>query len=122
MANVLFNSGKLNDALKLLREVNFNDLYYQLDSRVLLLKIYFEQEDHETLDYHLEAFKTFLMRNKLVSEYQRTIYKNLIRHTSRLSKGMDNEAKVLKVKTELEEKKQTAESNWLINKINGILN
>jgi hypothetical protein len=57
--------------LKLLREVEFSDLYYALDSRSLLMKVYYETDDPETLLYHISAFKIFLRRNKFISDYQR---------------------------------------------------
>jgi hypothetical protein len=97
--------------------VNFTDAYYQLDTRAIILKIYFELEDEEALFYHVTAFKTFLRRNRVISDYQRTIYKNLVMFTARLVKLGTDKKGWLALKKEVEEVKQIADIQWLREKI-----
>lgn len=112
-----FHSKEYSRTLSLLQQVNFSDLYYQLDTRAILLKIYYEQDDQDTLFYHIAAFKTFLQRNKLVSDYQRTIYTNLIRYTAKLAKSGGNPRRALAIKQEIENKRQVADIQWLQQKV-----
>ena len=112
-----FHSKEYSKTLSLLQKVNFSDLYYQLDTRAILLKIYYEQDDPDTLFYHIAAFKTFLQRNKLVSDYQRTIYTNLIRYTGKLAKSGGNPKKAAVIKQEIENKRQVADIQWLQQKV-----
>lgn len=112
-----FHAREYSRTLSLLQQVNFSDLYYQLDTRAILLKIYYEQDDPDALFYHITAFKTFLQRNKMVSDYQRTVYKNLIRYTGKLARSGGNRKKVTAIKQEIENKRQVADIQWLQQKV-----
>ena len=105
--------GDFKNALASLQQVEFNDLYYQLDMRVILLKSYYEMGDDDSFFYHTAAFKIFLTRNKLVSEYQRKIYRNLIKYTTQMMNAFDDHKKLLKVKEEVDRIKQIADIGWL---------
>ncbi|TND08641.1 MAG: hypothetical protein FD123_2145 [Bacteroidetes bacterium] len=117
MAFLHFHRGEYSQTLQLLQKVEFTDLYYQLDSRVILLKIYFELDDTETFFYHTAAFKTFLKRNKLISDYQRAIYLNLVKFTSRLLRAGTSRRKIALVKKLAEENRQVADLAWLLKKV-----
>jgi hypothetical protein len=112
-----FHAREYSKTLSLLQKVNFSDLYYQLDTRAILLKIYYEQDDLDALFYHIAAFKTFLLRNKLVSDYQRTVYKNLIRYTGKLARSGGQRSKVSMIRQEIENKRQVADIQWLQQKV-----
>ncbi|MEO8149549.1 MAG: hypothetical protein ABI723_18055 [Bacteroidia bacterium] len=103
--------------LKQLQKVEFTDVFYQLDARVLQLKIYFETDDYETLFYHVSAFRIFLKRNKSISEYQRTIYRNLVKFTAKLARAGVSKIKLKKVSTELASINQVADKKWLEQKL-----
>lgn len=118
LANLYFNAGEYSRSLKLLQQVEFSDVYYQLDSKSILLKTYFEMEETESFVYHATAFKTFLQRNKLVSDYQRTIYLNLIRFSSKLLRAEGNKKKIDVLKKKVEENRNIADLQWLLRKIN----
>lgn len=83
-AYLLHGQGELRPALRLLRATTFDDVYYSLGARTLLLKIYYELGDHEGLDAHLLAFEQALRRNRLISPYQRRGHLNLIRFVRKL--------------------------------------
>jgi len=111
-----FHLGEFNRSLMLLQQVNFTDLYYQIDTRAMILKIYYELDDHEALRYHLQAFKIFLNRNKLVSAYQRTIYSNLVKYTSKLVKNQTRKSKLQLLSGEISRNRSTADLQWLLKK------
>ena len=116
-AYYLFNTGQRSEALSLLRQVEFSDLYYQLDSRVILLKCYFENGDEDAFFYHASAFRLFLARNKQVSEYQRTVYRNLIRFSSKILQANGNIKKLSAIREEVERVKNVADIGWILRKL-----
>lgn len=118
LAYYFFGTGSYKKAIASLQQVEFTDLYYQLDTRAILLKCYFELDDEETLLYHLAAFRIFLSRNKLISDYQRTTYRNLIRFTNQLVRNSNNQKKIQSVLREIDEVKQVADIGWLRRKVN----
>ncbi|HET6990155.1 MAG TPA: hypothetical protein VFJ43_02480, partial [Bacteroidia bacterium] len=120
LANVYFNAGEYSRSLKLLQQVEFSDVYYQLDSKSILLKTYFELDETESFFYHATAFRTFLNRNKLVSEYQRTIYLNLIRYSSQLMKAAGIKKKIMLIRKKVEENRNIADLQWLLRKIESV--
>lgn len=80
-----YNSGHLHyhqqayqQALRSLMQVEFSDIFYALDTRRLMLKIYFERNDDDALTSLISSFKTFLRRNKVVSEQNRIAYKHFV--------------------------------------------
>ncbi|HTF04012.1 MAG TPA: hypothetical protein VK826_08300 [Bacteroidia bacterium] len=116
-ANLLFHTGDFSGALRLLQQVDFSDIFYDLDARSIVLKTWFELDEEDSFEYHATAFRTFLKRNKSVSEYQRTIYENLIQYTSRLMKAGTKRKQVEKLREELTHKKNVADLRWLLGKI-----
>jgi hypothetical protein len=121
MARLHFAEGNYKQSLRLLLSVEFTDVYYHLDSKALLLKTYYELEDFEPLLSLINTFKVYLKRNKLISEYQRTIYKNMItivKQFSRLKLG--RKITVQQIETQMDEIKQMADATWLKQKLNAL--
>ncbi|MEZ4850558.1 MAG: hypothetical protein R3B93_18480 [Bacteroidia bacterium] len=86
LAYLFHGKGELRKALRLLREVELQDVYYALGARTLLMKIYYELNEQEGLDSLIHSFRNYLSRNKIVSVYQRKIHLNLIKFVGRLNK------------------------------------
>ena len=107
--------------LKYLQEVEFTDLYYQLDSKSILLKVYFETDEQEALLHHIAAFKVFLSRNKNISSYQLTIYKNFIRYSLKIFRAGTNTGKLNILKKEIASSSNISDRNWLLERINEVL-
>jgi hypothetical protein len=116
LAHWHFHNRDYSKTLSLFQRVEFTDIYYQLDTRSIVLKTYFEQDDTEAFFYHASAFRTYIRRNKLVSDYQRMSYRNFIKYAGQLLRANGNLKKISAIKIELEEKKQVADINWLLQK------
>ncbi|MEL7535148.1 MAG: hypothetical protein AAFN10_27845, partial [Bacteroidota bacterium] len=67
-----------------LQKVSFTDVYYDLSARQMLLKIYYETDDRDSLRYHLEAYRAFLKRNKSISKVKLQQNQELIRQSKKL--------------------------------------
>ncbi|MEL6631604.1 MAG: hypothetical protein AAFQ83_09055 [Bacteroidota bacterium] len=114
--------GDFSGAKRLLWRVDAKDVYYQLGTRALLLKIYFEEHDPEGLEAQIRVFKSFLGRNKKMSPYQVRSNRALIRYTQRLHKLREKRpalsTKVFrkeleKIDQDITQNPQTANINWL---------
>ena len=82
------------------------------------LKIYFELYEIDPLLSLLDAFKVYLKRNKLISNYMKTSYRNLIKYTQkalRIADGDKDKWKVLHAS--VKEVKHIASYTWLIEQI-----
>lgn len=74
-----------DQAKETLFQVEFNDLNYYLGARVILAKIYYEEQDIEPLLSLLASFSIFLKRNKALSSNIKNSYLNFCKILSKLT-------------------------------------
>lgn len=112
-----FRRGDYDGTLELLRDVRFSDAMYNLESRKMLLKIYFEQEDFAPLESLLDNLTTWLRRHGELG-YHREMYRNLARYTARLLRlaTSDREGRE-KLAKKIRETPLVAEREWLLEKV-----
>lgn len=117
LAYLNFINGYFKTAIRMLRDVEFTDVFYKIDSRVILLKCYYEMDDFETYFYHASAFRLFLLRNRQISPYQKRINRNLIIFLSKLMRSGASPTKIRRLKEDVLKEKNVADLNWLLEKI-----
>lgn len=125
-AHVHYAKKEYRKAMRLLTQVEFEDVFYLLGAKTLLLKIYYELAEEEGLDALLHAFATALRRNKLISDYQREVHLNLIRFVKKLEQlraqlGILPPEEIQKELSALEGDIQSTQAvsqkNWLLSKL-----
>lgn len=114
-----FRRGDYDSALELLRDVTFSHPMYKLESRKMLLKIYYEQEATGPLESLLENLLLWLRRHGEIG-YHREMYRNLARFTGQLLRIPPgaNEARK-KLEKKILETPLVAERAWLLEKLRG---
>lgn len=116
LAFVYFYQRKYDQVLKLLQTVEYNDIFYNLDSKALLVVNYYEMEEIEVMMSLLESFRTYLNRNKNIVQVLR--YGNFIKYTKRLAKIIPGDKKSIeKLNTEISSNPNTVYLSWLREKI-----
>lgn len=112
-----------DEALELLNNVEFTDVYYQLSAKLILLKAWFETENWRALDYMLETFRIYLLRNKYISKSRQKSGFNLIRFTRQLFQLKEKQAqldkaiyakKIENLKIKIEACEQVMNKKWLL--------
>ncbi len=84
LAVYFYTVGQYDQVMQLLQEVEYDDVFYNLDSKVLLLKVYYETDETDALFSLFDSFSVFIRRNKVLSGYHKTINLNLIRYLKKL--------------------------------------
>lgn len=100
--------------------VNFEDSgYYYRNSRIMQVSAYYELKEFDTIDYTLDAFYGFLIRNKDLSENVIKPYKSYISYTRKLIKVHPGDKNaLLKLKQMiLADPSQINGKDWLLEKI-----
>lgn len=129
LAYLYAETDRKQEALRLLQEVKFTDAYYSLSARNLLLRIFFELKEFDSLSYQITAFEVFLRRNSTISPRNRKLHLNFARHLKKLSKFADSlpflDVKVIpKRKARLLEQFSSQEEipnrNWLIEQLHSV--
>lgn len=115
-AKVAFEAGNLDRVLQLLQEVEYQDIFYALDSKAILLKTYFELEEDLALDALCSSFRVFLNRRREVSESHRKSYLNLIRLIRLVVKARQNRSPEMldRAREELGEGVLISDKAWLL--------
>lgn len=131
LANYFYETKEFKKAIKLLQKVDMGDVYYVLDSRTLLMKMYFELEEDAPFTAQISAFKMYLRRNKLISAQNITLYSNLIKYAKkvydlralpRYRKKAAFVKTIHKLREHISSSKSVANSKWLLEKLGEELN
>ena len=118
LAKFYFYKKDYSKVLSLLQEVEYNDVFYSLDSKSMLLKTYYELNEIDSLDSMMDSFKIYLLRNKSLSEHHVKTYKNLLRITHKLARIIPSDKKrIAALEAEIAQTKPLADVGWLREKI-----
>ncbi len=118
LAQLYFYQKKYDDVKTLLQEVEFDDFSYNLNSKAMLLAIYYETDEIEPLYSIFESFRAYLNRHKDLPISRRVLYTNLIKFTKKLTNTNSKDQKsIAKLKKELESTKNVASHAWLMEKV-----
>jgi hypothetical protein len=95
----------------------YKDLLNNLIAKSLLMKIYYELGEYDSLFSHLDSFQIFIRRRE-VSDFHRKNYMNAIRLVKKLVAlpELDKEARK-SLKKQIEEEEVLPEREWLLGKL-----
>jgi hypothetical protein len=117
-ANLSYFKRDYKTTMQMLQQVEFTNDSYLLSSRSLLLKSYFELNEFDLLVSQADAFKLYLRRNKLMPEYQKDLYRNMVKYIVKLSRYKATGQKVTdKLKIDITAIQDVADITWLRNKL-----
>ncbi len=118
MAKVHFHRKEYEQVVRLLREVEYSDLFYALGSRLMLLKTYYELGEDLALDSLIDSFRIYLLRNKFISKDVRQQYMRVLRFVRKMFYlSPYDKAAVQKLKEELAGASNLADKAWLMEKV-----
>lgn len=106
------------DALQLLSHTSSSgDLYVRLDTKILLSRIYYEQNDLDALENLIDSFKVFIRRNQIITYHQRS-YTNFLNSLSKLvtTNLYDKEAK-LALRENIEQLQPLPDKYWFLDQL-----
>ncbi|MEN0045605.1 MAG: hypothetical protein AAF806_00965 [Bacteroidota bacterium] len=113
-----YRSAKYEQAMRYLAQYEHDDILLNLNSKAMLIKMYYELEEFDTLEFLLESSKVYLRRKKGVSDNLRALYNNIIRYTSKLLRvnPYDKEKKA-KLREEIQAANPLIEKQWFLERL-----
>lgn len=116
-AKLYFEQGNQSKAIKLLLQVEYDDIFLNLDAKIILLKIYFSNKDYEALESLLDSTRVYLGRkSKSVMSYHQENYKNILRFTQKIiSLPPYNKKAKMTLLEEIKTIRPLTERQWLLN-------
>jgi len=117
LARLYWYQDKFKEVIGQLRDVEYDDIFYNLNSKVILLSTYYELDEFDALDFLVKSFKVFLRRKKNLPDKIRTNYLNFTKYLEKLSKlEYNDQIKYDKLIVELNREKEIASKSWLLRK------
>ena len=107
--------------MDLLNSVEYTDLTYNLNAKVLLIATYYELDEIDALESSLSSFKTYIYRKDIVSEDRRKLYNNYVSFLQKIIQNQGNQSKLIKLRQDVEQVKNIASKPWLLEKINELI-
>jgi hypothetical protein len=118
MARYYFAKKKYQLALPLLQEVAYDDVFYLLDSKSTLFKIYYELGEYTAMQSLKESFRLLLRRKKLISERHRTNYENFLKLSMKLYRAdVKNKKQMKDLKALIATTNDVADKSWIQEKL-----
>jgi hypothetical protein len=114
MAKIAFARREFAAALQLLQEADYRDLISGMSARIIQLKVYYEQDNFDVLESHLDSIKTYLHRQRATG-YHRDSYLDLVRYTRALMRcNFGNKKEVAQLRQSIAEHPTLMEKEWLL--------
>ena len=112
-----FRCSEYAQALELLRDIEFSEVFVNLDVRKMLVRSYFELGEWPALFSLLDSFRAYLRRQKQLG-YHRESYLNFLKFTLRVEKTMrTGKAKRQALARRIAATPSVAEREWLLGKL-----
>jgi hypothetical protein len=117
-SRLLFAREEYEEAMQMLVQIEYDDLVLNMGAKVMLIKLYYQQQHFDALDALLESFRIFLNR-KQVMAYHKKHYNTLIRYTKKMLRIIPGDKQAaLTLQSEIEREEVLAEKKWLIDQLN----
>lgn len=112
LADINYRKKKYEEAQIHLIQVQFSDLFYTLDSKTMLLKIYYETNEGDALFALIASFSIYLRRNKKITKETREAYLNFTNILGRIVRA--TKYKYPTIIEKINETKLLYNRNWLL--------
>ncbi|MFN0036625.1 MAG: hypothetical protein ACKVUS_16285 [Saprospiraceae bacterium] len=114
MARLEYQKRNFGAALQLLQRAEYKETMLALAAKTIQLKIYYETDEYDLLESHLQAIAAFIRRKKVMG-YHRENYLSLVQFVRRLIEINPLEKKEKQAFREaVEQAKPLAEKEWLL--------
>ncbi len=123
LSYLYFHQKKYHKVIELLRNVEYSDIVYALGAKQMLLRTYYESNEHLAMDSLIDSFRIYLRRNKLISKNLKQEYNNFLNFLKRLiSRSPENRQSLAVLKTRISATQYVNSKKWLLDKITELEN
>ena len=101
--------------------MNYDDIWYSLNSKSLLLAIYYELDEFDVLENNLETYQAYLRREKSITEGYRKMHLNFTKFVKKIYRVGKNEKELNKITELIKQENNVINKSWLLEKIDELL-
>ena len=119
LARVYRYQRKYDQVLSLLRNIEYEDIGYNLLSKSMLINAYYELKEFDALDSFMESFRVFLNRHKNIPLQWQKSYLNMLKYVRRLTRIAPGDKKAVeKLRQDIHrESSNNVNQKWLLEKL-----
>ena len=119
LARVFRFQGKFREVLELLRDLEYEDIGYNLLSKRMVVMTYYDLDELDALESFIESFRVFLNRHKEIPPSRRKSYLKWLKYVKRLMTLLPgNQTSKEALKSEiLQNKADIGNYEWLMEKL-----
>lgn len=117
LARLEYGRQRYDAVLPLLQNSNYYDPLLGLSVRAIALKVYYETNEMDLLDSHLEAMKNYIRRKPALG-YHRNYYLNLVHYTQKMMALQPHNMVALeKLREKIKADPMLSERDWLLEQL-----
>jgi len=117
-ATLYFEQKDYKKAMRILQQVEFADVLWNLNAKNMLLKMYFEEAEYEALLTFLNSYKVYLKRQKQIG-YHQTRYLKVITLCKKLYNNIGaSKNNKTKLKQIIIDDNELPEKEWFLEQVN----
>ena len=114
LARLEYTRRRYDAVLDLLQKANYRDPLLNLAAKTLLMKTFYELDEQDLLQSHLDAMRNYIRRKRVIG-YHRANYLNLVRYTEKLLRiRFSDKAAVRAFQAEVSSADPLTEREWLL--------
>lgn len=112
LARLEYKSGNSGSVLELLQKANYRDPLLNLAAKTLLFKTYYNLQEYDLLQSHLDAMRNYIHRKRVIG-YHRNNYLNIVRYGEKLMRlNMHDRAAVKALADDIEREDVLTEKEY----------
>ena len=117
LATYYFRKKEYRQAQEILSQVEFKDVFYNLEARRMLVRIFFDTEEFAALDSLLDSFSVYLQRKRTTLGYHKELNLNFIRFVKQILRLEPGDSEGLaRLREKIQKAPSVAEREWLLQK------
>ena len=100
--------------MRILQQTEFKDVLWNVDSKILIIKMLFEQKEYDTIPFQIKSLKMYLYRQKNIG-YFKTIHQKTLHYFEILYKGMlSGKLEKENLLSNISDEKNLVEKDWFL--------
>ncbi|RPI16142.1 MAG: hypothetical protein EHM58_12545 [Ignavibacteriae bacterium] len=117
-----FSLNNFESSLELLSKVKYTEVYQKIELRCLMAELYYELDMDDVLLSHIDAFRHFLMNDKLIPSGKKETYSGFIKYIKALSilKNKKSSEEVYLLTKKISDNPVIFNKEWLLKKLETI--
>ena len=120
-ARVSFHNKDFSNVLVHLNKVNYDDIWYNINSRYYLLASYYELDEYEALTLSINSFLVFLRREKSIEGARKEKQISFVKYLKKLLYIRHSKIQLKKLREVIEDNSAVFNKSWLLEKIDELI-